>query len=244
MQKQQSSAPSSSLRFWSGVQGATGLVFGGFLCVHAANTTVAAAGPGAFNAVQDVLRVVYQHPVVEMGVLGSLVLHVVASVVKKFIKSPPPPPSTSEASLLTRKTVHAVTGYVTLAVVFLHVYATRFAPAPPGARPQFNALSHTIHRLKGVFMTYYVVFGAAAVTHMLLGFPLACAYVRRFVAAVPRPSRVPTAVVTAAAAAVTLGVVAIGGGLYPVRVDVADPAVQHFDAEMAFAKGTSLWREY
>jgi succinate dehydrogenase/fumarate reductase cytochrome b subunit len=241
-------------RFWSGVQGVTGLVFAGFLTLHTVNTAFAVTGPSRYDAVQDLFRVVYQHPLVEIPVLVSLMLHVVASIAKSVGATAaavvePTSPRTGGGGRrwqVTRRGLHSAAGWAILPLVGVHVTATRFN-LPEGVRLHFNGVAHTIHRLPGGFLPYYVLLGAAGTAHLLLGLPTAAVFARRWVggrAMVPLVRRLPTAVVAAACIAVVAGVCAMAGFIFAVTIDTSDPAVANFDHELGFLRGTPLWREF
>src|SRR5438132_702316 len=101
-------------RLLARIQALSGLVFSLFLVLHLATTLSTLAGPGAYDAVQHVVRGWYQTVPVELaGVFGALGVHVWAGVtlgVRRRRRAPDAKPP-----LVLR--LHRWTGYGLLAVV-------------------------------------------------------------------------------------------------------------------------------
>lgn len=159
------------------VQGCSALAFAIFLVPHLLNTMMALLGPEVYQSAQLTFRAWYHSVVGEAVVLGSLAVHVVASLSiachrwwfrPSVRESPSPVPSpSSQFPTYSRHALHRASGYVVLCFVFGHVYSCRFDGPPP----EYEGLAHVLqHRtLRYLFLPYLVVFGAAGVVHTLLG---------------------------------------------------------------------------
>ncbi|KAJ9454181.1 hypothetical protein DIPPA_20622 [Diplonema papillatum] len=225
-------------RFWGGVQGASALVFSGYLATHLVNTAVASLGPESYDGYMRVVRRVYQHPAVEPVVFGSFLVHLAAGTMKPAISA--------AAAATPRRRLHAYTGYFLSVFVFLHSFATRVSLPPPLS---FNGIATTMYHLPSLFIPYYLLLGAAGAVHMLLGFPKAVEQSRALLGPALSSARAVGRVashwlvVTAAVVAVGLGVASMGRLVYPYEVDRSE-AFRTFFEEQYREIGLScgLWR--
>ena len=64
------------------LQATTGVIFAGFLALHLINTWLAATGPDTYDAVQGLLRALYQFVAVEALLLAALAVHVVVGILR------------------------------------------------------------------------------------------------------------------------------------------------------------------
>ena len=91
------------------VQAGTGIFFAGFVILHLTNTWLAALGPGAYDGMQEILRMVYQFAPVEGLLLSVLLVHAVSGVVR-IVREP-------KRLLSTQAKLHRYTGFFLLFVI-------------------------------------------------------------------------------------------------------------------------------
>jgi succinate dehydrogenase/fumarate reductase cytochrome b subunit len=227
-------------KFWATVQGASGLFFSVFLVAHLATHTSAVFGPVAHDRLQSALRVVYQHPLVEPLVFGAIAMHLIASWLK------PAPMTTPVAAGGWKRPAHILAGYVLMLIIIPHTLATRFL----SPSLSFDGLAAVLHHVPGGFYLYFGGFALAGIVHMCLSLPKAVAQTRHllgpFASAAKRvalAARSPVTWVTAVALTF-MGIAALGGWLYPITLNPADPFAQHFrhTNEAAF-RLLGLWRD-
>jgi succinate dehydrogenase/fumarate reductase cytochrome b subunit len=220
-----------SVALLSKVQGATGLVFALFLLPHLLNTIVGISGVAAYDQFQAAVRRFYLDPVVEVLVLGSIVLHLLATLGRKLkrrsgLLSPTSPSQPTGAWFSRRSALHSYSGYLLTALIGGHVISCRFdGPAPLGAGV---AWVQSVPVMGVLFSTYFIVFGAAGCAHLVIGTPIALRQV-----GIIRSSReaqrwaVPLWAVAVFAAACAFGVLGVRGGLF---TDVPDFSTSEFVA--------------
>ena len=121
------------------VQAGSGLTFALFLAPHLCNTIAGVAGEAAYDGLQTILRSAYQNPAVEAVVIGSAVVHLAATAVRKVIAIRSSP---SSKPAVLKPTLHCWSGYVIAALIGGHVFFCRFQ----GVAPHFAGLSSS-HRL-------------------------------------------------------------------------------------------------
>lgn len=194
-------------------QAASGLVIASFAAVHLANTAVAVR-PGAYDAMQAVVRKGYQFPAFELALFGAILLHATLGVRAMWRRRGS---STSRLPLRTR--LHRYAGWYLLGVMAMHVGAVRGLGRLEGTPPRFAGLSFSIAWLPWLFAPYYLLLGLSGLVHGVFGSALALATLGRtgFARLVRRTSF--ACVVAVAAAAVVPGLAGIAGVLY----DIGDP---------------------
>lgn len=210
---------SSSNARWARIQAVSGLGFALFLVPHLLNAMVAPLGPGTYDGLQRVLRLYYRFPLVEIvGVLGALVVHMVAGVVRIRAR-----PRGGKPALRIR--LHRYAAYFLLVFAFGHFAATRLPSIFYGVELGFAGLSYSLARFPGYFYPYYVLLGAAGVYHGLHGISVALAQLGVRLPETLRRGRAFVAVSGLGAAAILVAILAFGGDLFA----IADP----FDNDFA-----------
>ena len=234
-----SAVAASSFAEWDArlqrAQAATGLVFGAYAAQHlfAASAVSLFGGSGDYNAFLGAARKVYQHPVVEAVVLGSLAGHVGAWLGRlycrrKFRAAQPPatlraadavkqrhaasaagqraPPGWLRSALASRQGLHAASGYFLTAVVGAHVCATRVVHGKLPATALFAFVTFPMFKAASLFVPYYALLAFCGTAHLLLGAPKSVALVTRGrVRAPPVPFRAVWALSTSVALAMLIG---------------------------------------
>jgi succinate dehydrogenase/fumarate reductase cytochrome b subunit len=195
------------------VQAVSGLCFALFLALHLVNVMASALGPGLYDALQVRIRPLYQFPLVEVTlVLGALVVHVVAGVLR--MRGRPRTRRWSKLPLRTR--LHRVSAYYLLLVITGHTGFTRLPSLLDGVYPGFAGLSYTVSSVPGWFYPYYALLGLCGLYHGSYGAYLA---LRALGVRLPSIAQlggrawVPLAV---AAVLVVLGVLSLGGLFYAI----------------------------
>jgi succinate dehydrogenase/fumarate reductase cytochrome b subunit len=201
------------------VQAISGLVFLSFAGVHLANTMLATAGEGAYDGFQRAARLVYQFPVVELVIVGALFVHVAAAVMRIAERRRQKRPSHVPRRLF----VHRLSGYFLLAVVFGHIVATRGPSLVSGIYPEFIGLNFSLTSMPWFFFPYYIVFGIAGLYHGLNGATVALTAVHVRLPEALRRGPVFVAGVSLGALLVLLGVLSIGGVIFPVTPNPDHP---------------------
>lgn len=189
-------------------QAVTGIIFGLFLAIHLANTGLAAISGELYDAAQRVLRIAYQAWFVEATVLGALVMHLAAGLLRKRAGRPPP--------VTWRGRWHRNAGLFLALFVFGHVAAVRGASWFADVYPGFSGLSFTLAHVPGFFYPYYLVLGTAGLFHGLNGIFLAVARLGWRARLGSRAILVATA---AGGGLLLIALLGIGGLLY----EVGDP---------------------
>ncbi|MGH7894558.1 MAG: hypothetical protein ACREQL_07810 [Candidatus Binatia bacterium] len=146
------------------VQALSGLAFAFFLTLHLATTGAATGGPEAYDAVLTALRRVYRPTLaVELVLIGAPALVHVACAI---------------AQITTRRRrgvradsplVHRLAGYVLLAAIGGHVFATRVMPATGSGPADFSYLAYSLLNWPGFMRPYYLVLGIAGAVHLVIG---------------------------------------------------------------------------
>ena len=146
-------------------QAASGMLFFVFLIAHLINTWLAIGGELLYNDVQSSLRQVYQFPAVEIIILGALLVHISAGLLRYF-REP-------RRDLSVRAKWHRVTGVFLLLVIFGHIAALRAPSFFAGVYPEFAGVAFAIEYLPYVFIPYYVVLPLAGLYHGVNGLGIA-----------------------------------------------------------------------
>jgi len=199
-------------RRWGRIQAASGLAFGVFAAVHLANQGLAPLGPEAYDGFQAAARAVYQHPAVEIALVGlPLLVHVVAGVRRMRLRG------VRGRGGSWRMRLHRITGYALLTVIFGHVLAVRGLPLAYGFFPGFAGVSFSLWWLPAVFHPYYILFAASALYHGINGTLLALyALGLRGDTSIPGGRLGLWAPVGLGSVLVLLALLAFGGRLFPI----------------------------
>ena len=203
---------------WQRIQAATGLVFAVFVAAHLGNTVLAIAGTDVYDGAQRALRAVYQHPIVEIALLGVVVpLHLAAGFVRSRLRKAGP---RRPVPLSLR--LHRYAGWFLALVVYFHVAAVRLPAVLYDAWPGFAGISFSLHFVPAWFYPYYFILALAGFYHAANGSRLA---VSRLAARPPafEARRLPV-LAGIAAVALAASLLAFGGVLY----DVPDPFVSPY----------------
>ncbi len=206
-------------RGWGWVQAVSGLIFLIFASAHLMNQMLAAAGPEVYNGLQRWLRVFYQHPLLELSLVGlPLLVHVVAGLRRMALRG------VRGRGGGWRMRLHRVTGYFLLAVIFGHIAAVRGPSLFLGFFPQFEGVSFSLWWLPTYFYVYYTLLGLSGIYHGINGALLALRILG--VRSGPALTRgwsfwLPTGV---AMALLVVGLLGFGGILF----DIADPTQNEY----------------
>jgi len=200
---------SATLARW---QALSGLAFGLFATLHLINALFALGGPAAFNGLQRRLRLVYQFPLVEVGLLVALLVHIVVGLVRARRRK-----KGALAQMRWPERFHRLSGYLLLLIVFAHAAATRVPSLVAGAHPEFSGVAFSIEWMPAFYYPYYALFATAALYHLAYGTQRALAV---FGWKLPRPSRrVGLSALAVGATGIVLALLAFGGVFF----EIPDP---------------------
>jgi succinate dehydrogenase/fumarate reductase cytochrome b subunit len=198
----------------SRVQAYSGLLFALFLVIHLANQAVAALGMAQYDEAQRVLRRAYQWAPLELSiVIAPLLVHVAAAIARmaarrrRGLKAP--------ANRSAR--LHRLSGLVLLVFFAGHVAATRGASLLYGVYPGFQGIAFTLRWVAALFWPYYLLFGIAAVYHLVHGLGVALPLVGAPAARVLRRPAIWGPIVLAGSLCILAGILGFGGVLFPVE---------------------------
>ncbi len=213
------------------LQAISGLVFAVFLSLHLLNVMASVFGPGLYDAFQVRIRPLYQFPLFEVGVLfSSLLLHIAAGVMR--IRQRPRSRDWGRLPLRTR--LHRASAYFLLAVILLHITATRMPALLDGVWLGFAGLSFSMTSMPGIFYPYYALLGLCGLYHGSYGVYLALRGLGVRLPSVAALGVRAWAPLTVAAVLVVLGVLSFGGNLYAID----DPSQSSFARWVAERIGT------
>ncbi len=218
-------------RRWAQLQAFSGLVFLFFAGLHLTNQMLAAIGPDVYNGFQRALRLVYQHPLIEISVVaGALAVHVVAGVRRMLLRG------VRGRGGGARMGLHRLTGYFLLLVIFGHIAAVRGPSLVLGIFPEFEGIAFSLWWIPAYFYVYYPLLAFAGLYHGVNGALLALRMLGlRSGPAVVRgwPFWAP---VGAATGLLLLGILGFGGHLFetpdPTANEYADMWHEHFGVEL------------
>ena len=150
------------------LQALSGLVFAFFLALHLATTASAAGGEAAYDGVLEALRRIYRPTlVVEIILIGvPALVHVVCGILQIVDRRRRGTPAGSPLA-------HRLAGYVLLAAIGGHVFATRIMPVFGDGPADFSYLAYSILNWPVFMQPYYVVLGVAGAVHLVLGATIA-----------------------------------------------------------------------
>ena len=195
------------------IQALSGLGFAIFLSLHLANLMASAFGPGLYDAFQVRVRPLYQFPLFEVGVLlASLLVHIGAGITRLRRR----PRSRNWGRLPLRTRLHRLSAYFLLAFVFGHMAATRLPSLIDGVDLGFAGLSLAMVKLPGFFYPYYTLLGLTGLYHGSYGAYLALRALGVKLPSIARLGARAWVPLAAAALLVVLGVLSLGGVLYPI----------------------------
>lgn len=196
------------------IQALSGLVFAIFLSLHLVNVMASVLGPGVYDAFQVRIRPIYQFPLVEVGVLlAALVTHMVAGIMRLRRR----PRSRDFGKLPLRTRMHRLSAYFLLVFVLGHFAATRMPSLLDEVWLGFAGLSFTLSWQPAYFYPYYLLLGLCGLYHGSYGTYLA---LRALGVRLPSITRLRARVyvpLAAAALLVVLGLLSMGGLLYPIE---------------------------
>lgn len=184
------------------VQAASGLAFAVFLALHLATTTSGVAGPAAYDGTLAALRRVYR-PALAVEILlvaVPAVVHAACAVLQIAARR-------RRGEVAGSPRAHRLAGYVLLAAIGGHVFATRVMPAFGEGPADFSYLAYSLLSWPVFIQPYYVILGVAGAVHLTLGTAIA---LRVLGLARPAPARAlaVAAVLALAVAAGTAGILA------------------------------------
>jgi len=150
------------------VQAISGLAFAFFLTLHLATTISGVAGPAVYDDVLTTLRRVYRPTLaLELALVGTpAVVHVgcaIAQIVRRRRRG----------WAARTPLAHRVAGYVLLAAIGGHVYATRIVPALGNDPADYAYLAYSLLNWPLFMRPYYVLLAAAGATHLVFGTAIA-----------------------------------------------------------------------
>ena len=192
------------------LQAASGLTFAFFLTLHLLTTAAGAGGATAYDGALATFRHVYRPALaVELVMIAiPALVHVACAVLQIADRRRRSVPASSPL-------VHRLAGYVLLAAIGGHVFATRVMPAFGDGPADFSYLAYSLLNWPLFMRPYYLVLGIAGAVHLTLGAAIAA---RVLGLAKPAPAR------AFAVAAVLALVVAAGTAGIIGRADTASRA--------------------
>eukprot|EP01119_Soliformovum_irregulare_P006063 TRINITY_DN1780_c0_g1_i2.p1 TRINITY_DN1780_c0_g1~~TRINITY_DN1780_c0_g1_i2.p1 ORF type:complete len:251 (-),score=45.67 TRINITY_DN1780_c0_g1_i2:42-794(-) len=156
------------------IQALSGVAFSTFSSVHIITAISANFGPETYERVLRFFRIYYQHPLIEVTVVGaSLVTHVVSSSIiasrresKKTATNSP-----QKFKWLSPLGLHRLSGYYLNLSMVGHIVATRLRGYLFASPADFAFISLTLARwpLAGFFYPYYALLAISGVYHTAYG---------------------------------------------------------------------------
>jgi succinate dehydrogenase/fumarate reductase cytochrome b subunit len=185
------------------LQAGSGLAFALFLTLHLLTTAAGAGGAEAYDGALATFRRIYRPALAVEIVLIAIpaLVHVACAVLQIVDRRRRGIPASSPLA-------HRLAGYVLLAAIGGHVFATRIMPAFGDGPADFSYLAYSLLNWPLFMRPYYVLLGVAGAVHLTIGVTIAC---RVLGIARPRP-RVAFGAAAIAALVVALGVAGIIGG--------------------------------
>ena len=214
------------------VQAVSGLLFSLFVLVHLINTALAVLGADLYDGFQTAARSVYQSPLLELALIGTLVVHIVSGILRMRARR------RSKAKPPLRLRLHRYASYYLAIFIFGHIGATRLPALLADAPPFFGGVSFSMHFAPWWFYPYYALLGIAGLYHAFYGIPVALG-----VMGVRAPQFIRRGAgfwvpVGAGAGVIIAALLAFGGFLYeiddPFDNDYArayEAAIEHFSGD-------------
>ena len=185
------------------IQALSGLVFAFFLTLHLLTTASASGGAAAYDGVLAVLRRIYRPALaVEILLVGiPALVHIACGILQILDRR-------RSGTAAGSPIAHRLAGYVLLAAIGGHVFATRVMPALGDGPADFSYLAYSILNWPLFMQPYYVVLGVAGAVHLVLGATIAL----RVLGLAQPPRRIAVAGAAVAGIVVALGVAGIIAG--------------------------------
>ncbi|HSN84915.1 MAG TPA: hypothetical protein VLS88_20205 [Polyangiales bacterium] len=209
-------------------QAVSGLLFSLFLLVHLTNTALAVIGPEQYDRFQTAARGIYQWPLLELGLIAALIVHVVTGILRMRARRG------SKATPPLRLRLHRYAAYYLAVFVFGHIAATRLPAVLADAPPFFGGVSFSLHFLPWFFFPYYALLGIAGLYHAFYGIPAALGMLG--VRAPQWTRRGPGfwGPVTVGAAIVVTALLGFGGALYEIDDPFDNDFARAYEAAAAY----------
>jgi len=145
------------------VQAATGLAFGLFALPHLFNTMLAAVGGDLYDAFQTRARAVYQHPIVELALISTLVVHIAAGILRARSQTLRPQSGRGPR----------YAGWFLATVIFGHIAFTRGPSLLAGVHPGFLGVAFAVQKFPGMSYPYFALLIVALSVHGARGAQIA-----------------------------------------------------------------------
>lgn len=212
------------------IQALSGLGFLIFTLVHLANTGIAVLGVEAYAGFQEIARIFYQNPALEIALLMiPLAIHWTAAAIRLkrdgFMRK----------NRTLRARLHRYSGYFLLVFIWGHVAATRGPSFFYDVEVGFSTIAYTFKWLPVWFYPYYTTLALAGLYHGINGAMLAGSI---FGLRVPQVLRYGPGFwfpIGALALTLLVGLASLGGNLY----EIPDPFETEYAAFMAEMFGES-----
>jgi succinate dehydrogenase/fumarate reductase cytochrome b subunit len=154
------------------IQSLSGLTFASFSTLHLAGHLLTNFSFTLGNQALFANREIFQHPIVELGVIGgSLILHTLSSA---YLFSRRSPQKESNIEVVRTKQLeiklHRSSGYILAAAMFAHISATRLIPLRVLDDASVMDLTFITHSFQNSIMyPYYFILGSAGMYHTCYG---------------------------------------------------------------------------
>ncbi len=213
-------------------QALAGSLFLIFLGLHLVNLWLAPFGVAVFDGYQGVVRVFYQHPIVEtLLVILPVVVHAVAGIWLFVIRR-----NRGRGKRSRRATLHSLAGLFLLIFIVGHVLAVRGSSFFFDVFPEFAGLSFSLWYFPAYFYPYYFLLALAGFYHGSHGL---LTLLRR--AGTTRRAFVPAPVLAAGAVWILVSLLAIDGRFFDVP-GRTDNAFGRLAAELTGLDITEPWK--
>lgn len=147
---------------WPRIQAISGLYFAAFLTLHMAATISAVFGEAAFTFVQHAGRRLYQLPIVELGLIAALAMHLVSAWKLRNR-------ARGAVRSHTRRRLHRYAGVYLVLFVAGHALATRGVSLAGNVDSGFDAVAFSIAWVPAWFLPYYFLLAMAGLYHAWWG---------------------------------------------------------------------------
>lgn len=160
------------------IQASSGLVFGCFSTIHLGGHALSVYSFDRADAFMLGARELYQAPYAETVVFGSLLVHIIASSARYYIRSQAPKKQATRhnskllRSVVQEKRYHRYSGYFLGAVILVHVTATRLGPLlvlPDPSVVDLTMVTHSFQDPGLIMIPYYIALGTAGMYHSAYG---------------------------------------------------------------------------
>jgi len=165
------------------VQALSGVTFGAFLSLHLVNAWTANGGHLLYDGTQKFFRLFYQNPFIEPIIIGSLVIHTIASGIRFLQRSIEesgvihckPNSEEDDTCKSDSPTIgkalqyHRYSGYFLATFVGGHFLATRGIDLIFNSKPDFSLISFSISKWGFLFYPYYFLLASCGLYHLSYG---------------------------------------------------------------------------